>query len=81
MAIYTEQHYRKLIAENPYATVGFILAARAVYAARYGAYDSCNGGSPRFNSIAKKIANRYGEALNTNELKLEMDMVKQKVVA
>ena len=76
MTIMTEKHYRDMISNNPGATIGFVLAARAVYTTRYGCYDTADGSTQRFRDIALQLADRYGEALTTNELKLEMDEFK-----
>lgn len=62
-----------MISDNPHATVGFVLAARAVYTIRYGHYNTADGSARRFRDIALKLADRYGEALTTNELELEMN--------
>lgn len=40
MSVRTKQHYLNLLANNPNTTVGFTLAAQAVYAARFGLFDA-----------------------------------------
>lgn len=74
--ILTEKHYRDMVCDNPHATVGFVLAARAIYATRHGSFDTRDGDTRQFRDIATELANKYGEALTTNEMKLEMDMEK-----
>ena len=76
MTIYTEQHYWDMIRQNPGATVGFVLAARAIYAAKNGVYDTRDGNSPKVRNLALNVANRYGEALTTDDLRIEMDIQK-----
>lgn len=76
VTILTERHYRDMISDNPRATVGFVLAARAVYAAKHGAFDTKDDDTPRFRRLACEMANKYGQSLTTTEMKFEMDMQK-----
>jgi hypothetical protein len=74
--ILTEKHYRDIVYDNPHATVGFVLAARAVYATRHGSFDTRDGDTPRFRRLACEMANKYGQQMTTEEMKFEMDVNK-----
>ena len=68
----TAAHYRRLLDENPTASVGFSLAAAAVYAARYGSCDDEEHGTPQWREIARDLKKRYGESLSVDEVHAEM---------
>lgn len=68
----TVKHYNELLADNPHSSFGFMVAAKAVYASRYGIYNTSDGSTPRFRNIALTLANKYGEMLTATELRFEM---------
>jgi hypothetical protein len=68
-----EQHYRNMLAQNPNTSVGFILAAAMVYAARYGAWDREHHSTEEWKNIARKFKSEYGETLDTDQVSVEMD--------
>ncbi len=68
-----KQHYRKMLAENPSASVAFALAACMVYAARYGMFDNNDRSSGEWKTIARRLRAEYGENLNANQVTAEMD--------
>jgi hypothetical protein len=68
-----EQHYRRMLEQNPNAGVGFTLAAAMVYAARYGACEPADHGTEEWKTIARRLKSEYGENLTVNEVSSEMD--------
>ena len=69
-----KNHYLSMLDANPSASVGLLLAARAVYAARYGDADerTINENHDRFSEIARELRSRYGENLTADEVRYEM---------
>ena len=69
-----KNHYLSMLDANPSATVGLLLAARAVYATRYGDADEAiiNENHDRFSEIARELRSRYGENLTADEVRYEM---------
>jgi hypothetical protein len=67
-------HYYKLLDQNPNAGVGFTLAASAVYAARYGSCEAADHGTEEWRTIARDLRSRYGETLDADEVRREMEM-------
>jgi hypothetical protein len=67
-------HYQDMLSRNPEATFGHIVAARAVYATRYGnaEMDTINH-DQRFRVLLRDIHDRYGKKLSSAEVKREMD--------
>jgi hypothetical protein len=61
-----KQHFLTLLDQSPSASVGFSLAAAAVYAARYGACEPEDHGTGKFRQIARDLKTRYGETLTTD---------------
>ena len=68
-----KKHYENLLASNPNASVGFTLAAQAVYAAKYGQYITGDTGREEYRNIARCLKQKYGEVLSTDEVRLEME--------
>lgn len=68
-----EQHYRRMLAGNPGASIGFTLAAAMVYAARYGCVEAGAHSTEQFRLIALRLRSRYGEYLSNQQAALEMD--------
>lgn len=66
------KHYRGLLAENPTASVGFTLAASAIYAAKFGTCETDDHSTDEWKSIARDIKARYGESLSVDEVRTEM---------
>ena len=48
-----EQHYRRMLKQNPNAGVGFTLDAAMVYAARYGTCEPSDHGTDEWKTIAR----------------------------
>jgi hypothetical protein len=67
------KHYRRLLDQNPNASVGFTLAAAAVYAAKYGTCEPADHGTGNWKSIARDLKLRYGEQLSADAVRDEMD--------
>lgn len=67
------QHYLNMFDRNPNASVGFTLAAAAVYAARYGMCEPENHSSEEWKQIARDLKGAYGETLTRDEILFEMD--------
>ncbi len=71
-----KQHYLDLLARNPNATIGFALAAQAVYAARHGSFDGPNESDgtnmDEFRAIARSLKQKYGENLTREQVEAEM---------
>lgn len=72
-----EQHYRRMLEQNPNASVGFTLAAAMVYAARYGACEPVDHGTEEWKTIARRLKSEYGENLTVDEVSAEMDTANQ----
>ena len=73
----SEQHYRRMLEQNPNASVGFSLAAAMVYAARYGECESEHHSTNEFRAIARRLKSEYGENLTTDEVSEEMDTARR----
>jgi len=72
-----EQHYRRMLEQNPNAGVGFTLAAAMVYAARYGACEPADHGTEEWKNIARRLKSEYGENLSADDVTAEMDRANQ----
>jgi hypothetical protein len=79
----TRKHYENLLSSNPNSTVGFSLAAQAVYAAKYGGYPGPNESDgtdvAAWKSIARELKSKYGENLTADDVRAEMDAVAEPV--
>jgi hypothetical protein len=58
--------------ENPSASVGFTLAASAIYAARFGACEPEHRADAQWGEIARALKQKYGETLTAEEAIQEM---------
>jgi len=76
-----EQHYRRILEQNPNASVGFTLAAAMVYAARYGSCEPADHGTDEWKTIARRLKSEYGENLTADECSSEMDRANQSAAA
>jgi len=65
-------HYRNMMDRNPHTSVGFTLAASAVYAARHGVCETEHKGSDEWRAIALDLKARYGESLSAAQVIAEM---------
>ena len=74
----TAAHYRKMLADNPSASVGTTLAARMVYAARHGNADKPD---ERLKDISRDLMRRYGGQLSPADVRREMDLAVTPVVS
>lgn len=74
MATRTLAHYKKLLSSNPNATVGFTLAAQAVYASRHGEFNanSDDHNDEAYRGIARDLKHKYGENLTREQVETEM---------
>jgi hypothetical protein len=72
------KHYLSLLAQNPGATVGFTLAASAVYAARFGECEDEHRGTEEWATIARDLKSRYGENLDGDQVRAEMKQPREK---
>jgi hypothetical protein len=69
----TEQHFRKMLEQNPNASIGFTLAASMIYAARYGTCEAEHHGTDDWNNIARSLKSRYGETVPADDVSTEMN--------
>jgi hypothetical protein len=67
------KHYEDLLSRNQDATVGFALAADAIYAARHGVFTPGDRVGSEWREIARDLKNRYGESLTVDEVRKEME--------
>ena len=72
-----EQHYRRMLEQNPNAGVGFTLAAAMIYAARYGVCEPEHHTTDEFETLARRLKSEYGENLTVDECSAEMDRANQ----
>ncbi len=72
-----EQHYRRMLEQNPNAGVGFSLAAAMVYAARYGVCEAEHHSTDEWREIARRLKSTYGENLTVDEVSDEMDTARR----
>lgn len=66
-------HYRDLLSRNAGASVGYTLAASAVYAARHGECEAEHHGTEEWGGIARDLRRRYGEDLTVSQVLAEME--------
>ncbi len=75
----TKKHYENLLNQNPNTTVGFSLAAQAVYAAKNGNYPGPNESDgtdvATWKNIARELKSKYGENLTVEQVREEMAAV------
>lgn len=71
------RHYTRLLDQNPSASVGFTLAAAAVYAARYGKCEADDHSTDEWREIARNLKADYGETLSADEVRAEMKVAEQ----
>lgn len=67
-----KQHYMNLLESNPNSSVGFTLAASAVYSSRFGICESEHHASDDWRSIARDLKDLYGENLSVDQVRAEM---------
>ncbi|MCI0549435.1 MAG: hypothetical protein L0287_00625 [Anaerolineae bacterium] len=72
-----EQHYRRILEQNPNASVGFTLAASMVYATRYGVCEAEHHGTDEWLEIARRLKSQYGENLSVDEVSDEMNTARR----
>jgi 3-dehydroquinate synthetase len=56
-----KRHYQNMMSGNHNATVGFSLAADAVYASRYGSCDASDHQKTEWRQIAGELRSEYGD--------------------
>ena len=66
-------HYRRLLAKNAGAGVGFTLAAAAVYAAEYGLCEAAHRSSRQWRQLARRLRDEHGEELSADTVLELMD--------
>lgn len=65
-------HYRRMMMENPDASVGVSLAAAAVYSARYGACEASDR-TDEYREIVRTLKRAYGETMDAQTVLEAMD--------
>lgn len=75
----TRKHYDDLLSKNTNTTIGFTLAAQAVYAAKNGVFDhnADDFNNDEYRDIARALKQKYGENLSTSEVRREMENFSQ----
>jgi rubrerythrin len=70
----TRQHYESMLSRNPNTSIGFTLAAQAVYAARHGIFDANaeDHDQDEYRAIATGLKSKYGEVMTVDEVRFEM---------
>lgn len=68
-----KKHFLRLLSQNPTASVGFTLAAAAVFAARNGTCEPSDHTSAEWKAIARRLKSKYGDNLAVDEVRAEMD--------
>ena len=70
----TKKHYEAMLDRNPNTSIGFTLAAQAVYAAANGVFDQNaeNHNVEEYQGIALTLKQKYGENLDADEVRREM---------
>lgn len=78
----TKKHYENLLNQNPNATIGFSLAAQAVYAAKNGIFDPNDDDfdDTAYRMICRALKSKYGENLTADEVREEMAAVLEPTV-
>jgi len=76
-----EQHYRRMLEQNPNASVNLTLAAAMVYAARYGLCEAEQHGTDEFREIARRLKHSYGETLDPDQVLTEMNAANRSAAA
>lgn len=76
-----EQHYRRMLEQNPSASIGFTLAAAMIYAARFGACEPSDHGTDEWKNIARRLKSEYGENLTVENVNAEMDTANRSAAA
>jgi rubrerythrin len=59
-------HYLDMMRQNPDASIGISLAAKAIYAARYGDADDMSDG----RELTREMMGKYGDSIPAHELEL-----------
>jgi len=67
-----ERHYRRMLDENPHATINVPLAASMVYAARHGICEPADRGE-EWAGLVRQFKATYGENLDAEQIRQEMD--------
>lgn len=65
-------HYKKMMQSNPGASIGFTLAADAVYAAIHGACEAQQHIEQAWRDIARRLRKKYGDNLSADQVLQEM---------
>ena len=75
----SKEHFVQLMTQNQSATVGISLAAKAVYAAKYGFFDANNDFFNRddYNDIYRSLSSLYGESMNAGQVLAIMTLSKR----
>lgn len=70
----THKHYLDMLSRNPETSIGFTLAAQAVYAAKLGVFDvnAPDHDEIEYREIALSLREKYGESLSVDEVRREM---------
>ena len=79
-----EQHYHNMLEANPNANIGFSLAARMIYAARWGVCENENVGDTKWHNIVAALRMKYGNEKSEfghSEVELELELAKKSLAA
>jgi|SRR5262245_5492752 len=71
MKFRTKAHYERMLEANNFASVGFLLAAHMVVAARRGIVDF-DADKEEVGTVARRLKVQYGETLTPKEVLVEM---------
>lgn len=75
------RHFKNMINKNPSASIGFSLAAAAVYAARFGVCEAEHHGTPEWRQIARDLKSKYGDTLTADEVLSEMGTISNDTIS
>ncbi len=76
-----EQHYIRMLDQNPNASIGFTLAAAMVYASRYGICEAEHHSTDEWREIARRLKSKYGENLDVDQVHTEMSTARKSAAA
>lgn len=71
-----KKHYEQMLAQNPTATIGHLLAAKMVLAAS-GAMEFHGDYRDRLANTSRRLHREYGEVLTQDEVLAEMNQAEE----
>jgi len=75
------RHYKNMIQKNTGASIGFALAASAVYASNFGFCEAKHHSTPEWRQIASGLKSKYGDTLTRDEALSEMGPIKNETMS